>query len=201
MPPRWHSDGVWSALVGGPGGYSVTPTDARFVWGGYYEQRSLIWRSRWVTTTGIIECREALAFPGDPHTAVVLRRVVAVDGDAEVRVRLAVRAGFGAHLMTVQGRRDDGFTATSGPIRIRWHAGWRFAFAADGSRRGRDHDPGRLEPRSDPRTRRPAAAGVPALPPTTRGMPPNPPGTKRYPRSTALWPIATSATPMRCCGV
>ena len=131
--PRWHSDGVWSALVGGPGGYSVTPTDERFVWGGYYEQRSLIWRSRWVTTTGIIECREALAFPGDPHTAVVLRRIVAVDGDAEVRVRLAVRAGFGAHPMTVEDRRDDGFTATSGPIRMRWHAGWRFAFAADGT--------------------------------------------------------------------
>jgi hypothetical protein len=131
--PRWDSDGVWSALVGGPGGYAVTPTDARFVWGGHYEQRSLIWRSRWVTTTGIIECREALAFPGDPHTAVVLRRIVAVDGDAQVRVRLAVRAGFGAYPMTVEDRSGDGFTATSGPIRMRWHAGCEFAFAADGT--------------------------------------------------------------------
>jgi hypothetical protein len=64
---------------------------------------------------------------------VVLRRIVAVDGDAQVRVRLAVRAGFGAHPMTVEDRRDHGFTATSGPIRMRWHAGWRFAFAADGT--------------------------------------------------------------------
>lgn len=131
--PRWDSDGVWSALVGGSGGYAVTPTDARFVWGGHYEQRSLIWQSRWVTTTGIIECREALAFPGDPHTAVVLRRIVAVDGDAQVRVRLAVRAGFGTYPMTVEDRRDDGFTATSGPIRMRWHAGCEFTFAADGT--------------------------------------------------------------------
>jgi GH15 family glucan-1,4-alpha-glucosidase len=131
--PRWDSDAVWSALLNGPGGYSVTPTDGRFVWGGHYEQRTLIWRSRWVTTTGIIECREALAFPGDPHTAVVLRRIVAVDGDAEVRVRLAVRGGFGSHRLRVEDRRGDGFSAASGPIRVRWHAGCKFAFDADGT--------------------------------------------------------------------
>ena len=79
--PRWDSDAVFSALLGGPGGYSITPVD-RFVWGGYYEEGSMIWRSRWVTNHGIIECREALAFPGDPHRAVLLRRVIAVDGDA-----------------------------------------------------------------------------------------------------------------------
>src|SRR5690242_19662011 len=65
--PRWDSPAVFSALLGGAGGYSVSPADCRYVWGGYYEERSLIWRSRWVTTTGVIECREALAFPGDPH--------------------------------------------------------------------------------------------------------------------------------------
>jgi hypothetical protein len=37
--------------------------ESRFVWGGYYEEGSLIWRSRWVTDEGVIECREALAFP------------------------------------------------------------------------------------------------------------------------------------------
>ena len=109
---------MWSALGGGPGGYSVTPTDRRFVWGGYYEERSLIWWSRWVTTTGIIECQEALAFPGDPQIAVVLRRIVAVDSDAEVDVRLSVRAGFGSHPMTLEDRRDDGFSAASGSLRV-----------------------------------------------------------------------------------
>ena len=131
--PRWDSDAVWSDLLGGPGGYSVTPTARRFVWGGHYEPRSLIWRSRWVTTTGIVECREALAFPGDPRTAVVLRRIVAVDGDAEVKVRLAVSAGFGSHPMTVESRSDEGFSGTSGPIPIRWQAGCQFAFDSEGT--------------------------------------------------------------------
>ena len=35
----------------------------------------MIWRSRWVTRDGIVECREALAYPGDPHRVVLLRRV------------------------------------------------------------------------------------------------------------------------------
>ena len=39
----------------------------------------MIWRSRWVTDDGIVECREALAFPGDPHRVVLLRRIHAVD--------------------------------------------------------------------------------------------------------------------------
>ena len=52
-------------LIGGAGAYAVTPRD-RCVWGGYYEPGTLIWRSRWVTADAIIECREALAAPGDP---------------------------------------------------------------------------------------------------------------------------------------
>ena len=34
--------------LGAPGGFAVTPADTRYVWGGYYEPGSLIWRSRWV---------------------------------------------------------------------------------------------------------------------------------------------------------
>ena len=34
--PRWDSAAVFSALLGGQGGYAVTPADAS-VWGGYYE--------------------------------------------------------------------------------------------------------------------------------------------------------------------
>lgn len=118
--PRWHSDAVFSSLVGGGGEYAVTPYHTRFVWGGHYEEGSLIWRDRWVTTNGITECREALAFPGDPHVAVVLRRVEAVQGPARVLVRLDVRAEFGRRPMT-QPRLEDGvWTASTGSIRMRW---------------------------------------------------------------------------------
>jgi alpha,alpha-trehalase len=93
--PRWHSDAVFSALIGGHGAYAVTPADSRHVWGGFYEPGSLIWCSRWVSTDAVIECQEALAFPGDPDHVVLLRQVRAVHGDARVRVVLDPRAGFG----------------------------------------------------------------------------------------------------------
>ena len=32
--PRWHSDAVFSTLIGGAGTYAVTPSDPRYVWGG-----------------------------------------------------------------------------------------------------------------------------------------------------------------------
>jgi hypothetical protein len=113
--PRWDSDAAFSALLGGPGGYSITPVD-RFVWGGFYEAGSMIWRSRWVTNHGIIECREALAFPGDPHRAVLLRRIIAVKGDAAVRISLAPRAGFGRHGLTRLHGADGAWTGRSGPL-------------------------------------------------------------------------------------
>ena len=91
--PRWHSDAVFAALIGGGGAYAVTPED-RFVWGGYYEPGALIWRSRWITCDAIVECREALAFPGDAHRVVVLRHVMAREGTAKVNVVLDPRAGF-----------------------------------------------------------------------------------------------------------
>ncbi|NMN99062.1 glycoside hydrolase family 15 protein [Antrihabitans stalactiti] len=118
--PQWDSEAVFSALIGGTGGYSVTPAGTRFVWGGQYEDRSLIWRSRWVTDTGIIECREALAYPGDRHTAVILRRIVAIVGDARVRVALNARAGFGAHPMSDLSRDGGVLTARTGELRLRW---------------------------------------------------------------------------------
>jgi alpha,alpha-trehalase len=118
--PRWDSDAVFSALIGGQGTYAVTPAE-RHVWGGYYEDGSLIWRSRWTTTSGIIECREALAFPGDPHRAVILRRIIAVQGDARVQVLLEPSAGFGrAQLREL--RRDEGgaWHGRIGDLTLRW---------------------------------------------------------------------------------
>jgi GH15 family glucan-1,4-alpha-glucosidase len=131
--PRWDSDAVFSTLIGGRGVYAVTPEGARFVWGGSYEDRSLIWHSRWVTTTGIIECREALAFPGDPRTAVVLRRVTALEGTARVRVVLDLRPEFGQRSMRDR-RHDDGvWTARSGSLHMRWSGGQEATVADDGA--------------------------------------------------------------------
>jgi len=95
--PRWDSEAVFSSLIGGGGTFAVTPQDVRHTWGGSYEHGGLIWRSRWVTDDGVIECREALAFPGDLDRVVLLRRILAVRGDARVRVVLQPRPGFGRH--------------------------------------------------------------------------------------------------------
>jgi alpha,alpha-trehalase len=132
--PRWDSPAVFSGLLGGAGRYTVTPADPWYVWGGYYETGSLIWRSRWVGD-GRIECREALAMPADPRRAVLLRRIEAIDGAAKVTVFLDMHAGFGRNRMTdlVRHRNPDHgdasrgdanagdvWTGRSGSTRFRW---------------------------------------------------------------------------------
>jgi GH15 family glucan-1,4-alpha-glucosidase len=117
--PHWDSDAVFSALIGGIGEYAISPV-GRFVWGGFYEH-GLIWRSRWVTDTGIIECREALAFPGHTDRLVLLRQIHAVRGDAELQVTLRPAAGFGAHPMTRRHRDDHGiWHARCARLMLRW---------------------------------------------------------------------------------
>ena len=121
--PGWDDDAVLSTLVGGGGSYSISPAD-NAVWGGYYEPGTLIWRNRWVTTRTIVECRDALAFPGDPHRVVVLRRVDAVDRDVTVRVQLDARDGYGRRHMRQLHRDDQGrWTARTGRLRLRWSGG------------------------------------------------------------------------------
>jgi len=129
--PRWDSPGVFSGLLGGPGKYAVTPSDPWHVWGGYYESGSLIWRSRWVGASRT-ECREALAMPADPHRAVILRRIEAVDGPARVDVVLDVRAGFGRSRMTDLSRSGGSWSGRSGAIRFRWSGAARARPGADG---------------------------------------------------------------------
>ncbi len=120
--PRWDSDAVFTSLLGGAGQYTVTPT-VRYVWGGYYEDRSMIWRSRWVTDTGIVECREALAFPGDARRAVLLRRIHAVDHANSVAVSFEPRAGYGLHEPTDLHRHHGVWTGRSGGLNVRWTGG------------------------------------------------------------------------------
>jgi hypothetical protein len=122
--PGWDGDAVFSSLIGGAGAYAVTPV-ARFVWGGYYEHPGLIWRSRWVCDDGtIIECREALALPARPDRAVILRRIIPVQGEAQVRVVLDLRGEFGHRRARGLRRAQDGsWTARVGDAHVRWGGG------------------------------------------------------------------------------
>jgi alpha,alpha-trehalase len=118
--PAWDDDALFSSLIGGGGHYSITP-EGTYVWGGYYELGSLIWRSRWVTHDAIVECREALALPGARDHAVVLRRLVGVRGSARVGVVLSPRGRFGEdRLHDVRRGEDETWRGEVGAIRIAW---------------------------------------------------------------------------------
>jgi alpha,alpha-trehalase len=118
--PRWHDDAVFSGLLGGAGGYAVTPKQSRYTWGGHYEQGSLVWRSRWVTTHSVLECREALAFPGERDRLVLLRRLEPELGVGHADVMLDVRAGFGSRPMAVRRSADGVWEGRSGDVAFRW---------------------------------------------------------------------------------
>jgi GH15 family glucan-1,4-alpha-glucosidase len=134
--PRWHDDAVFCSLVGGTSSYTVAPR-GRFVWGGYYEPGTLIWRSRWITENGIVECREALALPATTSRAIVLRRIMAVQGPARVLVALAGGAGFDRHGMARLRQDEDGaWCAELGEARMRW-LGAAEAKPTDGNSRER----------------------------------------------------------------
>jgi GH15 family glucan-1,4-alpha-glucosidase len=117
--PRWDSDACFATLIGGQGTYAVTPL-GRFVWGGFYEH-GLIWRSRWVTDEGTIECREALALPSTPNRVVVLRRIMVREGAARVRIVLDARGEFGQQRVTGLRRDDAGrWTGRIGSTQMTW---------------------------------------------------------------------------------
>ncbi|MEU8844822.1 glycoside hydrolase family 15 protein [Streptomyces sp. NPDC048564] len=118
--PAWHDAAVFSGLLGGPGTYRVSPCEHWNVWGGYYEDGTLIRVSRWVTADGIVSCREALAAPADTGRLVLLRQIRAVRGDARVRVDLAVRGDFGRHPMAHVHHDGQGWRARTGPLHIRF---------------------------------------------------------------------------------
>ena len=135
--PRWHSEAVFSSLIGGRGGYAVRPMD-RCVWGGYYEEGGLIWRSRWVTGgNAIVECREALALPTSPGRAVILRRVMARQGSARVEVALNPVGGFGRSPLRKLAQDEQGrWRGQLGETRMCW-AGAAAARPASDGHRGR----------------------------------------------------------------
>ena len=122
--PRWDCDAVFSALIGGEGVYAVTPAHT-FVWGGYYEEGTLIWRSRWITVSGLTECREALAFPGEPRP----RRACSAGsspGTARPRSRSSwTRGPDSASTGCASIKRHDqgghgAWTGRAGDLHVRW---------------------------------------------------------------------------------
>jgi hypothetical protein len=132
--PRWDSDAVFASLIGGTGGYAITPVDS-YVWGGYYEPGSLIWRSRWVTAAGALECREALAYPADERRAVLLRRIVALDCPAKVTLALELGAGFGrAGLREAHCDERGIWTGRAGSLYLRWSGAGPGVRASRGAR-------------------------------------------------------------------
>ncbi|OKI49731.1 glycoside hydrolase [Micromonospora sp. CB01531] len=130
--PGWADPPVFSRLVGGRGDYLVTPANRRFVWGGHYEAASLVWVSRWVTTDGIIQCREALLFPGERHRIVLLRQIHAVDGDAVVHIRLDPRADFGREPVREVRRAGRHWLARTGGLYLRHSGGEMLGQTSDG---------------------------------------------------------------------
>lgn len=118
--PVWDSPAVFAQLIGGRGAYAVTPTEP-FVWGGYYEPGSLIWRSRWTTTSGTTECRESLTYPGERDQLVLLRRVETHDAAVSLDVVLDVATDFGRAPKSKAHRDDNGvWHLRSGNLYARW---------------------------------------------------------------------------------
>ncbi|GAA1894883.1 glycoside hydrolase family 15 protein [Lapillicoccus jejuensis] len=135
--PAWDSGAVFADLLGGPGVYAVTPRDP-FVWGGYYEPGTLVWRSRWTTTSTRIECREALATPADPHRVTLLRRVEAGEHRVVVDVVLDVAPDFGRASPSLGRPERDGAAAWTwrcGALHVRWQGAAHARRTRDGSLR------------------------------------------------------------------
>jgi len=116
--PRWDSPSVFSTLIGGAGHYTVCPV-GRFVWGGEYEDGSMIWHSRWVTEQGIVESREALAYPGDVHRLILLRRLAAVNAPATLRAQLCPRGDYDSEALTDVHQRKEVWTGQIGELWVR----------------------------------------------------------------------------------
>jgi alpha,alpha-trehalase len=122
--PSWDGDAVFCTLLGGEGTYAITPL-GRCVWGGYYEVGSLIWRNRWTFSDGsILECRDALAYPGEPQRAMLLRHLEVSKGKAKVRVTLDLCHAFGRERPKQVKRTDGGeWTASMKDLYMRWTGG------------------------------------------------------------------------------
>lgn len=119
--PGWDDPAVFAELIGGAGAFGVRPEASWAVSGGSYAAGSLVWTQRWTLgPDAVVECREALAAPADPHRAVLLRRIRAVRGPARMVVRLAVSGGYGTEPAAGLRRTGEGmWEGTRGDLRVR----------------------------------------------------------------------------------
>ncbi|MER7053351.1 MULTISPECIES: glycoside hydrolase family 15 protein [unclassified Streptomyces] len=145
--PRWHDDAVFSALIGGTGHFAVEPADPWRVWGGSYEEGTLIRVSRWVTAGCVVECREALALPARADRLVLLRRMRVERGEARLCLDLDPRPGFGDGRMRGARQERGVWTAEAEGLRMRLagapEAVWRAGAGLCGEfrlREGETHD-------------------------------------------------------------
>ena len=117
--PTWEEPAVFVGLLGSGGSYRLGPT-GRHVPGGYYEDGTLIWRQRWVTHEGVIESREALAYPGHPDRAMILRRITALESDASVSAVLDLTPDYGRGASAAWHREGPDWLASSDGLHARW---------------------------------------------------------------------------------
>jgi alpha,alpha-trehalase len=85
--PTWSDSALFAGLL--DRGQLPHRAGEQFLTGGYYEERSLIWHSRFVTHHGIFESRDALVYPGSADRSILLRKVSAIDGAGDLAVEFA----------------------------------------------------------------------------------------------------------------
>ncbi len=116
--PAWHDEPIFASLLGGSSHYVVRPM-ARFVWGGQYESGTLIWRDRWVIGADVVECREALAFPGHAEHARLVRRIQANTSGVPVEVELTL-APNGSRPVRLRRVDESLWAGKTGDVHVRW---------------------------------------------------------------------------------
>jgi hypothetical protein len=117
--PGWSDGALFAGLLDSGGVFRVAPVDP-FVPGGYYEEASLIWHSRFVTHHGIFESRDALSYPAAPNSAMLLRQIRATDCAGDFIVEFAPAADYGRRPLQRWRRSGDVFVARHDDISVRF---------------------------------------------------------------------------------
>jgi GH15 family glucan-1,4-alpha-glucosidase len=114
--PRFDSDAVFAALLGGPehGRWLVAPAEEGEPTR-RYRAGSLVLETEWTTRDGKIRVVDFM--PPRKVAPEIVRIVEGVSGRVAVRSELVVRFGYGRVVPSLR-RRDDAYVATAGPDAI-----------------------------------------------------------------------------------